>query len=361
MKKLNLIIALMILTMKPAAAQFQPFGADVERFDPTQCNPSVGCPEMDKLHTAGVQWIRLLVMWRWVEPNAPTNPAYPGIYGQWTGQHTLFLSDLDYQVNRARSLGMNVYLNFMWTPPWANDSPEDCSPLDAGRICASGRWTVGYAIRNKYQLLDLAYLVASHFRGRVSAYGVWNEPNLTNNFNLSNPREPIDEGQYLNVFADRYLFMVHNGVKAGDPTAQVVAPEVATNACGMPRSGCDWFRSWVEPMWMYFGGSFDVISFHEHRQSHNDAKGDVDRVYNRTFRPIWVTENSYDVPLNAEPNEMFTTYVDLFNRPLWQKDFYTAISGNKFGFCSQGGLLCENYPAFTERPVYGRYKQMTGY
>src|SRR5215471_9852321 len=57
MKRLILIVVVMMLSLKPAEAQFQPFGADVERFDPSQCNPSVGCPEMDRLFAAGVQWI----------------------------------------------------------------------------------------------------------------------------------------------------------------------------------------------------------------------------------------------------------------------------------------------------------------
>src|SRR5579883_3435949 len=342
-----LFAAVVLASALSVDAQFQPFGVDVERFDPSQCNASVGCPLMDEAAAAGAQFIRLFVLWRYVEPNAPVAPAYPSVYGQWTGQHTYDWSELDYEINRANNMGIQVYLVFDWAAPWANGNPQpDCSPLDANQICANGQWTVGYAILNKYYLLDLAYNAAVHFGSLVNYYGVWNEPNVAINFNLTNPSDPDynQNGEYLNVYADRYLSMVWNGIKQGNPSATVVGGEVATNACGTPPSGCNWYSSWVQPLYQYFSGNWDIMAVHEHRGSHNDTKGDMDTYYALTngSKPIWTTENDYSSGSN-EPTDLNLTYVDLFNRqPWWQKNFYTMVRGDQNGFCTYPGLVCDN-------------------
>src|SRR5262249_5331162 len=93
------VLAAALTLANSAVAQFQPFGMDIEWISVGDCNPNlfrsdafgsgVGyCPQLEAAVRAGAQFIRILTMWRWLEPNPPTGVPDPGTPGHRTGQHT---------------------------------------------------------------------------------------------------------------------------------------------------------------------------------------------------------------------------------------------------------------------------------
>lgn len=96
-------------------------------------------------------------------------------------------------VNLARANGMEVLGTLLWTPAWANGGRGQATPP---RRRADFAWFARWAAR--------------HFRGRVSAWEVWNEPN---------------ESSFWTGSARRYtrlLRAAYPAIKAGDPQARVV-------------------------------------------------------------------------------------------------------------------------------------------
>ncbi|MBX5494772.1 MAG: beta-galactosidase [Bryobacteraceae bacterium] len=354
-------------------AQFEPFGVDVEHISVSHCGPNVYrqdqygsgygyCPQLEKAARAGVQWVRLYALWRFIEPTQ----------GQFN-----FDYQLDYMVEYARSKGMKVYITAIWAPAWARGSTcVDCSPLAFNNSpeCLDA----GYAVVNPDYTYNFFYTMAQHYRNKypfdnpVKAYGVWNEPDHGCMYNARNLSAP--PGNYLNEFVMRYLFPAYNGIKAGDPNALVVGPELMEDesevSCGTYNhnelgSRCDWYDSWMKPLWNYFGGLFDVISLHLYRANHDEVKSQMERVNGLVLgqRPLWLTEMGYTqngLYDYAHAEQMRLSYVDLFNRqPWWAKIFYSSLRDGD-GLCNGSGLLCGE-TALTEKQAYWTYKQMTGH
>jgi len=212
---------------------------------------------LDKLAAAGVQWVRIDLGWGSFEGGAK------GKLDQWYFQVS------DQAIDAANARGIKVLGTFWRTPKWANgggkatDPPSD--PAD-------------YA--------DFARCASAHFRGRVSAWEVWNEPNLKYFWSGANPA--------------RYAALVraaYPAFKAGDPDAPVVAGSVSKND-----------TPWLERMYAAgIAGSFDVLSTHPYQdppdaapESADDGRiGNIDHIravhdlmsaQGDKAKPIWATE-----------------------------------------------------------------------
>ena len=103
---------------------------------------------LDKLDAAGTEWVRIDFGWSSLQPKGPNS------YASW------YIDRADWIVNQARARGIKVLMGLGRTPRWANGGrgvnvPPN-NPADYGRV---------------------AHWLADHFKGRVSAWGVWNEPN----------------------------------------------------------------------------------------------------------------------------------------------------------------------------------------
>lgn len=141
-----------------------------------------------RLADAGVEWVRVDMGWVTYEE------AGKGVYSQWAWDRA------DFVVDNLRANGIKV-LGMLWaTPGWANGGqkrevpPSD--PADYG---------------------DIAFKAAQHFKGRVDAWEVWNEPNLDYFFKGT-------AADYV-----RLLKAAYPRFKAGDPNAQVVLGGVSYN------------------------------------------------------------------------------------------------------------------------------------
>ncbi|MBA2475145.1 MAG: cellulase family glycosylhydrolase [Actinobacteria bacterium] len=137
---------------------------------------------IDRLKWAGVKWVRIDMGW----------DAFEYERYKISGWHV----DLaDRCVDLARSRGINVLGVLHRTPGWANGNRgPTVPPYDSGDY----GWIAGW--------------VAQHFRGRVSAWQMWNEP--------SNPDAGSWDGdvnQYVSLIRAAYP-----ALKSGDPNALVL-------------------------------------------------------------------------------------------------------------------------------------------
>lgn len=170
---------------------------------------------LDELKALGVKDVRIAVPWVFVQPNGSS--AY-----DW--------SRLDMVVDAAAERDMGVLGVISGTPAWAG------FPLNGHPSPAS------YA--------KFASAVATRYRGKISAYEIWNEPNGVTFFS------PVSAKAYTDLLKAAYP-----AIKAADPDATVVGgvfgavgniPGISVSAAGFVKQ-------------MYADGAhgfFDALSFH---------------------------------------------------------------------------------------------------
>ena len=102
-----------------------------------------------------VGWDRLLIDWYKYQPEAPE---------EWVPS-----ADDDARVNTALAAGREMVLLLRGTPAWATDGPERASPprgLHFPVAANSNLWA------------NFVHRVVKHYKGRVSRYIIWNEPDI---------------------------------------------------------------------------------------------------------------------------------------------------------------------------------------
>jgi polysaccharide biosynthesis protein PslG len=213
---------------------------------------------LDKMAAAGVDWVRVDIGWSTFEEHCR------GCYSQW------YIDILDLTVDAARARGIDV-LGMLWrTPDWANGGAGVYAPpTDPAEYGRAARWA------------------AEHFRGRVAAWEVWNEPN---------------EDYFWTGSTQDYARLVqaaYPGFKAGDPGATVVLGGPAYN-------DTEWLTGLYEAG---IHGSFDVMATHPYQApadlppeeadtggeniwllSHVTAVRDLMARYGDGHKEIWFTE-----------------------------------------------------------------------
>lgn len=152
--------------------------------------------DLDLIRDAGFGWVKENVGWRDVE-------------GAAKGAFDWYFTDRI--VADAEERGLKVLFRLDGEPAWAvpergvysdNGPPED--PQDFGDFC---------------------YALAERYRGRVKAYQVWNEPNLSREWGGF----PPDVAGYVEL-----LRACYTGVKTADPDALIVSAGLAPTGSGLP-------------------------------------------------------------------------------------------------------------------------------
>jgi hypothetical protein len=214
----------------------------------------------------GFTWLIQLLEWREVEP-------VPGEY---------FWEYPDWLVRAAEYYGLDLILRLDHPAEWA-------LPVDVAAYAA------------------FVQQVAARYQGRVTAYVIWNEPNLAAEWG----GRPPDAAEYVEL-----LCAAHSAVRAADPQALVISAGLApTNH--MDDSGLD-DRLYLQAM--YDAGAaacFDVLGAHPYGFAYppTDPHGDHDGLnFARLVelraimvengdedRPVWATELGWaTAPVGAE-------------------------------------------------------------
>ncbi len=154
--------------------------------------------DLDLIHDAGFGWVKQNVGWRDVE-------------GIEKGHYNWYFTDRI--VSDVEELDLNVLFRLDSEPVWVvpprgdstgNGPPED--PQDLGDFC---------------------HALAKRYRGRVEAYQVWNEPNLSREWG----GHPPDPAAYVDLLRACYI-----GIKTADPNALVVSAGLSPTGSGLPEA-----------------------------------------------------------------------------------------------------------------------------
>jgi hypothetical protein len=220
---------------------------------------------LDKLKAAGITWVRIDMAWSSIEDTAKG------------ARNTWYIGMMDFCIDQARARGIKVLVTLWMTPSWANAA--------AGPLAAP---------TNPQDYADFARWAASYWRGRVSAWEVWNEPDPHQQFFVGST------AQYAAVLKAAYP-----AFKAGDPNALVVL--------GGPSSNDD---VWIRQLYVLgVKGSFDVLATHPYQGvadappeqaddgnrwwfTHLPAVRQVMLDYGDGDKPIWFTEFGWSAHAN---------------------------------------------------------------
>ena len=116
-------------------------------------------------------------------------------------------ANLDNIINAAQSSGLKAILRVQLTPDWAwSGSGDTTAPPD-----------------NMDDFGDFMEALATHARGKIAGYVIWNEPNLPYEWGGNNP----NPAQYVPM-----LQAVYPRIKAADPGALVITAGMATTGGG---------------------------------------------------------------------------------------------------------------------------------
>jgi Glycosyl hydrolase catalytic core len=218
-----------------------------------------------QIAASGAGHVRVFASWRMLEPQRGQFAPY-------------ILSGYDALANRLKAAGIPVYLVVTQTPAWASGSHAPNAPPPEG----------AYA--------DFIRRLAGHFRGRIGAYEIWNEPDETGSW-----QGEATPGQYAALLKPAYA-----AAKSADPGARVGVGGLVAND----------FR-FVEGLYAAGAkGQFDFVSLHtdtacnraDPRVAGRDESGRISRWSFTGYRevrasmldhgddkPIWMTELGWSV------------------------------------------------------------------
>lgn len=149
-----------------------------------------GLGEVDDAINSGAKYARVFVWWANFQPQS-SSQLQADVVAQW-----------DVAVNRLVAAGVKPIFVVMGTPSWASGSSD-------GAVPPTNPQTYG----------DFMGRLAAHFRGRVAAYEIWNEPDETTFWHPA-----PDPAKYTALLTASYL-----AIKVADPTATVLVGGLTGN------------------------------------------------------------------------------------------------------------------------------------
>jgi hypothetical protein len=167
-----------------------------------------------QLH-AGV--VRFFVSWATAEPTqGPLNVS------------SAYMTSVTSAIDIARADGLKVMITFQSVPQWASDSTYWTSPP------GGGTWTLKAPEYQSHDAMTdpdgvnafgtFCGEFATHVKGKVYAYEVWNEPNLWLSLYPQKTDKDPDFAAHLYI---KMLKSCHDGIHAADPAALIVAGATA--------------------------------------------------------------------------------------------------------------------------------------
>jgi hypothetical protein len=180
-------------------------------------SPRLMRKELTTYSRAGVRWLRLDIPWTSVERRKG--------HDDWAA--------FDRVVDAARGRGMQVMALLAYTPSWARNGGSSITPP-----------------RHDADFGAFAARAAKHFRGRVSAYEIWNEPNISE-FWAPTP----DAARYAGLLRTAY-----GRIKAVDGRATVVAGAMSPAVDSRSSISPNTFLTRLYAAGA--AGAFDAVSLH---------------------------------------------------------------------------------------------------
>ncbi len=222
---------------------------------------------LGELYQSGFKWVRL---WDSGDTWARHEKAGKGEFD---------FSATEAKVDRFREQGFRVLAVLGYTPTWASTHPEIGYHAGAG---------APFPPKNIQDWKDYCREYMTRFRGRISHFEVWNEPNTGNE---ANPQSGFFRGT-----TQEYVDLL----KAAYAVAREVSPDIRI----LGGSGTGDFLGWTEKVLAAGGGPYmDILSFHAYTTpvSPEDAnlEGRLDRLrqimtrYGIGTKPVWNTEVGY--------------------------------------------------------------------
>jgi hypothetical protein len=239
---------------------------------------------LDKMVAAGATWVRIDMGWASFENSAQ------GQIENW------YVNLADTAVNEARARGLHVLVTLFQTPNWADGGAGTSAPPT-----------------NPADYARFAQWAAQHFQGRVEAWEVWNEPNMTDFWTGS-------ATQYAQLLKDAYP-----AIKAGDPQTQVVLGAPAFND-----------SNWIGALYQAgIHGSFDVMATHPYEGYANAPPETADDGTRGTLTHIVAVHNLMVANGDASKPIWFTefgwsSHTTASGAPNWQWGVTDAQQGDYF-------------------------------
>jgi len=174
--------------------------------------PEVASRDMGMIKEAGFGWVKQNIGWRDVEG------AAKGIF-DW--------DRVDWIVAECNKLGLDLLVRVDHQPKWAGGSFPTNGPPD-----------------NYTDLGDFLYVMATRYKGRIRAYEVWNEPNLSREWGGRSP----NAAEYAGLLREAY-----RRIKEADPNAMVISAGLTPTGTQPPEAMPD--DMYLERMYQAMGGS----------------------------------------------------------------------------------------------------------
>ncbi len=282
---------------------------------------------LDRIAEAGIAWIRIDVRWSLVQPE-------PDVW-DWTA--------IDRVVDGARARGLEIYATLSDTPAWATDDdpgngpPRD--PADWARFC---------------------YRAVARYRGRIRAWGLWNEPNLDRFWTGSRTG-----------YIETIVLPGADAIHAADPFALACAPDTAH------LHSARWDR-WLHDVAVAGRYRLDVVTHHVYPSngSHRTVSSALDRPPANPWddpsvrqvlqdagwfgRPFWLTETGMASDLWGETDQagLYSNLLEDWFRPgtdlNWIGRIFFYEAADDPGASHAWGIMGPP-PEYEPKPAYSAY------
>ncbi len=276
---------------------------------------------LQKAIDAGIKWVRVDAVWRDIE-------VTPG---------TFHWSNMDRVINYVTSRGVSVLVGFGTTPSWANGGKGG-----------------NYSADNVAYWQRFVQATVRRYKSRVKCWAIWNEPNLQH-FNAESKER----------FLDRIFNPGADAVKAEDPSAFVVGPDLAH----LTSTGVEWYF-WLKYILSNTKDRIDVISHHIYDKRgasyiyRSLEDGDilipsVKKIIEDagcSQKPFWITEtgwNTYDYSEQSQGEKYLAMLKSMKKKQYPDKIFFYEIADDLNNGNPPWGIIKTD---LTEKPAYTIYK-----
>ncbi len=225
---------------------------------------------LDEVVRGSVGWVRIDFRWSRVELERD-------VY-DWRRYDAL--------IDRIEERGIRIFATLSSTPAWATRGSEGSGMPD-----------------DPEEWQEFCYLAASRYRGRVHAWGMWNEPN----------QKRFWEGlrsQYI-----RYILLDGAAaIRAADPGALICGPDLAH------LSNSDW-DGWLSDVITEAGHAFDVVTHHLYSS------------FGRASEVIYDLETKPNLPYSSPSVRRLLEDTGWYGRPFWLTE--TGLQSSEYSLNAQ--------------------------